>query len=76
MWWALAKVTFPEVQHRAQAELDAVVGRVHLSYVPADAPRLRPPCLHGIVKEVLRWKPAAEREIHHHKAVLVEDDWY
>ena len=27
MWWTLAMVAFPEAQRRAQAELDAVVGR-------------------------------------------------
>jgi cytochrome P450 len=70
MWWALAMVTFPEVQRRAQAELDAVVGRARLPTF-ADAPRL--PYVRAIVKEVLRWRPAAERGLPH-KAT--EDDWY
>jgi Cytochrome P450 len=61
MWWALAMVTFPEVQRRAQPELDAVVGPAHLPTF-ADAPRL--PYLHGIVKEVPRSRPAAKRGIH------------
>ncbi|KAH9994286.1 cytochrome P450 [Russula vinacea] len=39
MWWTLAMVAFPEVQRRAQAELDGVVGRARLPTY-ADAPRL------------------------------------
>jgi cytochrome P450 len=73
MWWAPAMVTFPKVRHRAQAELDSVVGRAHL---PTFANALRLRYLHRIIKEVLRWKPTAERGIHHHKPVLVEDDWH
>ncbi|KAI9457602.1 cytochrome P450 [Lactarius psammicola] len=52
-WWMLAMVAFPETQRRAQAELDAVVGR---SRVPSfsDLPSL--PYLRAMVKEVLRWR--------------------
>jgi cytochrome P450 len=52
MWWALSMVAFPEVQRRAQAELDVVVGRARFPTF-ADAPRL--PYVRAIVKEVLRW---------------------
>ncbi|KAI0248229.1 cytochrome P450 [Lactifluus subvellereus] len=38
-WWTLAMMAFPEVQRRAQAELDAVVGRDRLPTF-VDAPRL------------------------------------
>ena len=55
MWWMLAMVTFPEVQRRAHAELDAVVGRARLPTF-ADAPRL--PYVRAIIKEVIRWRPA------------------
>ena len=55
MWWMLAMVTFPEVQCRAQAELDAVVGRARLPTF-SDAPRLS--YVRAIIKEVIRWRPA------------------
>lgn len=53
-WWTLAMILHPEVQLRAQRELDAMVGR---SRVPsfADMPHL--PYLCAIVREVLRWRP-------------------
>jgi Cytochrome P450 len=38
LWWTLAMIAFPEVQRRAQAEIDAVVGRDRLPTF-ADAPR-------------------------------------
>ena len=70
MWWTLAMVAFPQVQRRAQAELDAVVGRAHLPTF-ADAPRL--PYVRAVIKEVLRWRPPAPLGAPH-KAT--EDDWY
>jgi cytochrome P450 len=46
----------PEVQKKAQAELDAVVGRDH-------PPRFQDlaslPYIHAIMKETLRWRPVA-----------------
>jgi len=69
-WWALAMVAFPEVHRRAQAELDAVVGRARLPTF-ADAPWL--PYVRAIIKEVLRWRPAIERGAPHKAA---EDDLY
>ena len=56
MWWTFAMVAFPEAQRRAQAELDAVVGRARLPTY-ADAPRL--PYVRAIIREVLRWRPVA-----------------
>ncbi|KAF8490143.1 cytochrome P450 [Russula emetica] len=70
MWWALAMVAFPEVQHRAQAEIDVVVGRARLPSF-ADAARL--PYVRAVIKEVLRWRPAVERGLPHKAA---DDDWY
>jgi cytochrome P450 len=70
MWWTIAMVAFPEVQHRAQAEIDVVVGRARLPTF-ADAPQL--PYVRAIIKEVLRWRPAVERGLPHKAA---EDDWY
>ena len=54
-WWTLAMVAYPEIQLRAQRELDAVVGR---SRIPthADMPHL--PYICAIIKEILRWRPA------------------
>ncbi|KAF8462220.1 cytochrome P450 [Russula ochroleuca] len=70
MWWTLAMVAFPEVQRRAQAELDAVVGRERLPTY-ADAPRL--PYVRAIIKEVIRWRPVVRLGLPH---VAAEDDWY
>jgi len=63
-------VAFPESQRRAQAQLDAVVGRGRLPTF-ADAPRL--PYVHAIIKEVLRWRPVAPLGVPHTAA---QDDWY
>ncbi|KAI9508272.1 cytochrome P450 [Russula earlei] len=69
-WWALAMIAHPEVQKRAQDELDAVVGR---SRTPsfADVPSL--PYIQALVKESLRWRPALPMSIPH---TTTEDDWY
>ena len=70
VWWVLAMIAHPEIQKRAQNELDAVVGR---SRAPtfADAPNL--PYIQAIIKESLRWRPAAPFGIPH---TTTEDDWY
>lgn len=47
---------YPEVMRRAQAELDAVVGRGRLPTF-ADRPNL--PYVDAIVKEALRWRPTS-----------------
>jgi len=70
LWWALAMIAFPEVQRRAQAELDAVVGRDRLPTF-SDAPRL--PYVRAITKEILRWRPAAPLGVPH---AATDDDWY
>jgi cytochrome P450 len=63
-------ITNPDIQLRAQDELDAIVGR---SRTPtfADAPSL--PYIQAIVKETLRWRPAAPLGVPH---ATTEDDWY
>ena len=48
----LALVLYPDVQKRAQAELDAIVGRDRLPTFD-DRPRL--PYIEAICREVLRW---------------------
>ena len=63
-------IAFPEMQRKAQAELDAVVGRARLP-IFSDAPHL--PYVCAITKEVLRWRPVTPLGVPH-KAT--EDDWY
>jgi cytochrome P450 len=48
----LALVLFPQVQRRAQAELDAVIGRDRLPTLN-DRPRL--PYIEALCKELMRW---------------------
>ena len=52
----LALVLFPEVRKRAQAELDAVVGRDRL---PTFDDRSRLPYIEAICRELLRWQMVA-----------------
>ncbi len=47
---------YPEVQKKAQAEVDAVIGSDRLP-VSADRPNL--PYIDAVVKEVLRWNSVA-----------------
>ena len=49
----LALTLFPEVQRRAQAELDMVVGRDQLPTFD-DRPRL--PYIEALCKELMRWQ--------------------
>lgn len=63
-------VAHPEIQKRAQDELDAVVGRSRTP-TPADAPNL--PYIQALVKESLRWRPPLPLGIPH---ATTEDDWY
>jgi cytochrome P450 len=56
---------FPEVQARAQAEIDSVVGPERL---PTLDDRDQLPYVCAMVKEVLRWAPPApEGEEDHHQ---------
>ena len=69
-WWMLAMIAFPEVQRRAQAEIDAVVGRDRLPSF-ADAPHL--PYVCATMKEILRWRHAVALGVPH---VATNEDWY
>jgi cytochrome P450 len=69
-WWTLAMVAYPETQARAQAELDAVVGRARPPTF-ADYPHL--PYIRAMVKEILRWRPIAPLA---GPRLCAEDDWY
>jgi len=61
-------IAFPEVQRRAQNELDTVVGRDRPPTF-ADAPCLPYAC--AVIKEVLRWRPAVPIGVPH---AATEDD--
>ena len=63
-------LAYPEAQARAQAELDAVIGRTRLPTF-ADYPHL--PYIRAMVKEILRWRPVAPIITPHRS---VQDDWY
>ena len=52
-WFWLAITTHPEVQKKAQAELDEVVGHHRL---PTFADYERLPYIRAVVKESLRWQ--------------------
>ncbi|KAI9450255.1 cytochrome P450 [Russula earlei] len=69
-WWTFAMIAYPEKQRKAQAELDAVVGRDRLPTF-ADAPCL--PYLSAVIKETLRWRPVVRFGAPH---AATEDDWY
>ncbi|KAH9053931.1 cytochrome P450 [Lactarius vividus] len=69
-WWLLAMVAHPEIQTRAQSELDKVVGRARPPTF-ADLPSL--PYIRAIVKETLRWAQVAPFGVPHR---CMEDDWY
>ncbi len=59
----LAFLLYPEVQAKAQAELDAVVGPTRLPNFD-DRPQL--PYLEAILSEALRWNPVSPMGIHFH----------
>lgn len=63
-------VTYPEVQKRAQAEIDAVIGPHRLPTM-RDAKDL--PYLSAIIKESLRWRPVIPLSIVHRS--LEEDEY-
>src|SRR5579863_8460195 len=70
IWWALAMIAYPEIQKRAQDQLDVVVGRARPPTF-SDAPNL--PYIQALVKETLRWRAALPLGIPH---CITEDDWY
>ncbi|KZT55850.1 cytochrome P450 [Calocera cornea HHB12733] len=49
----MAMLLYPEVQKKAKAEIDAVLG----PHAPTLADRPNMPYMHAIVKETLRWRP-------------------
>ncbi|PBK94425.1 cytochrome P450 [Armillaria gallica] len=69
-WWTLAMIAYPETQKRAQAELDAVVGRDRL---PSFADYEHLPYIRAMVKEALRWRMVLPVGLPHGST---EDDVY
>ncbi|KZV67271.1 cytochrome P450 [Peniophora sp. CONT] len=69
-WWALAMLTYPDIQKRAQEEIDSVVGRTRL---PTFADLSHLPYVRAIVQETLRWRPVGPIGIPHRS---VQDDTY
>ncbi|KAI0699866.1 CyP450 monooxygenase [Cerioporus squamosus] len=65
-----AMALYPDVQRRAQAELDAVVGPCRLPLL-SDRPAL--PYTEAVVNECLRWMPTAHFGVPHR---LMQDDEY
>jgi len=66
----LALVLFPQVQRRAQAELDAVIGRDRLPTFD-DRPRL--PYIEALCKELMRWNMVTPNGLPHRSS---RDDVY
>ncbi|KAL4972955.1 cytochrome P450 [Aspergillus desertorum] len=66
----LAMALYPDVQRRAQEELDAVLGPTKL---PTFEDRAKLPYIEAIVKEALRWHPVAPMGLPH---MSTEDDIY
>ena len=54
MTFALAMVLYPEVQRRAQAEIDSVVGEDRL---PTFEDRSSLPYVESVLRETFRWHP-------------------
>ncbi|KIJ64875.1 hypothetical protein HYDPIDRAFT_89456 [Hydnomerulius pinastri MD-312] len=69
-WFMVAMVHYPEVQEKAQRELDAVIGA---SRMPEFSDFENLPYLRALVKEVFRWRPPIPLGLPHR---LTEDDWY
>ncbi|KAF5365846.1 hypothetical protein D9757_012801 [Collybiopsis confluens] len=69
-WFMLAMIAYPDTQRRAQAELDAIVGRTR---IPTFADWDHLPYIGAMIKEILRWHPVDPIGLPHQS---IEDDWY
>ncbi|CAE6461621.1 unnamed protein product [Rhizoctonia solani] len=70
MSFVAAMVSNPEVQAKAQLELDTVLGPCSL---PTISDRERLPYVNNLISEVIRWRPALPTAIPH---VCLDDDKY
>ncbi|KAI0071338.1 cytochrome P450 [Panus rudis PR-1116 ss-1] len=69
-FFMLAMVLYPEVQKKAQKELDSVLG---IEVLPNFHDRPSLPYIEAVVNETLRWHPVAPLNVAHR---LTEDDFY
>ncbi|PYH43129.1 cytochrome P450 [Aspergillus saccharolyticus JOP 1030-1] len=60
--FVLAMTLYPDVQKKAQAEIDAVIGNTRL---PTFADRSSLPYINALIKEVLRWQPVTPMALPH-----------
>jgi cytochrome P450 len=63
-------VLYPDVQRRAQEEIDSIIGRERLPE-PGDKESL--PYIEAVCREVLRWHVLGPLGLQH---VPMADDWY
>ncbi|KAG8727459.1 hypothetical protein FRC11_013136, partial [Ceratobasidium sp. 423] len=70
MMFFLAMVLYPEVQKKAQEELDSVVGNTRLPTFE-DRPRLG--YIERVIQETLRWRPVTALAVPH---TCFKDDTY
>jgi cytochrome P450 len=63
-------VMYPEAQRRAQAQIDAVIGRGRL---PEQSDRPSLPYLEAFCREVLRWHSVGPLGV---MRTTMKDDWY
>ncbi|KAJ7065511.1 cytochrome P450 [Mycena amicta] len=70
-WFVFAMLAYPEVQKKAQDELDTVLGHGNLPTFE-DEPSL--PYVTALVKEVLRWRTIGPIGIPHY--IAVEDEYH
>jgi cytochrome P450 len=72
--FVLAMCLYPEVQKRAQAEIDSLLGSsARLDRLPAFTDKEDLPYINALVKEVLRWIPVLPFAVPHRS---MEDDIY
>ncbi|KAH9995382.1 cytochrome P450 [Russula compacta] len=69
-WFLVAMLLYPEIQKKAQDEIDSVIGRDRLPTFE-DRPRL--PFIDAVCKEVLRWRPVTPTAVPH---AVTKDDIY
>ncbi|KAG2057780.1 cytochrome P450 [Suillus hirtellus] len=62
MVFVLAMVLYPDVQKRAQAEIDSMVGRERL---PTFEDRVSLPYIDAVVRETFRWQPVSPLGVSH-----------
>ncbi|KAG1846126.1 cytochrome P450 [Suillus tomentosus] len=70
MVFVLAMVLYPDVQRRAQAEIDSVIGRDRL---PTFEDRTSLPYVEAVLRETFRWQPIAPLGVPH---ATSSDDTY